>query len=283
MCSSTISVKPAKFFVLTFTLSWLIWIPLALSHFGIGPFHISEGISNIVRLLGVLMPAVSALLLIAHAGGRDALRNLFSRLVLWRVHWKWWIAATLIQPALLGLTALLFNLFGGSPPVSLSPTPSLAALIVSVIFLLIATLGEEIGWHGIALPALQQQRSALKASVILGLLWAAWHLPFWLLLDTFDQFGIGYVGMNFLLVLPLTFYSTWFFNHAKSSILLTVAFHLTFNILNASLLQVTTNIGAFWLFIAFEWMIAILLFPHLEPGSADQNLRGGSASMQESP
>jgi membrane protease YdiL (CAAX protease family) len=257
-------VQPLKFFLLTFTLSWLIWIPLAMSHFGVGPFHIPEGTSNIVRLLGVLMPAVSALLLTAHAGGRDALRNLLSRLVLWRVDWKWWVAAFVVQPVLLGVAALLYNLFGGNPLVTLSPMPSMGALIVNVIFLLIAVLGEEIGWHGIALPALQQQRSALSASMILGLLWAIWHLPFWSLLDTFDQFGIWYVGMNFLLVLPLTFYSTWFFNHGKFSILLPVFFHLTFNIVNTALLPVTINIGAFGMLIALEWIIALLILPHLE-------------------
>jgi len=50
----TTSVNPFVFFVCTFLLSWLIWIPLALSHFGIGPFHIPEGISSIVRLLAEL-------------------------------------------------------------------------------------------------------------------------------------------------------------------------------------------------------------------------------------
>lgn len=257
-------VQPLKFFLLTFTLSWLIWIPLAMSHFGFGPIHIPEETSNIVRLLGVLMPAVSALLLTAYMGGRGALRNLLARLVLWQVDWKWWVAAVVLQPVLLGLATLLFNLFGGSPPVTLSLPAFVAALIVSVILLLIATLGEEIGWHGIALPALQQRRSAFNASVILGLLWAVWHLPFWSLLDTFDQFGIGYMGMNFLLVLPLTFYSTWFFNHGKFSILLPVFFHLAFNIMNTALLPVTINIGAFGMLIAFEWIIALLILPHLE-------------------
>ncbi len=42
------SIHPRTFFLLTFLLSWLIWIPLDLSHFGLGPFHISEGLSSIV-------------------------------------------------------------------------------------------------------------------------------------------------------------------------------------------------------------------------------------------
>jgi len=274
------AVSPLKFFTLTFILSWVIWIPLAMSHFSIGPFHVPESTSAIIRLLGVLMPATSALILTSQKGGRDALRSLLSRLALWQVNWKCWLAVILVQPVLLGVTALLNNLFWRNSQVSLLPVTSIGALVVNVVFLLVAVLGEEIGWHGIALPALQRQRSALKASVILGLLWATWHLPFWFLLDTFDQFGISYILMNFLLVLPLTFYSTWFFNHGKYSILLPVVFHLIFNIVNTALLPVTINIGAFWLLIAFEWGITILLLPYLEPESAEQIIRGSSPSIQ---
>jgi hypothetical protein len=61
------SIGMLQFFGLTYLLSWLIWIPLDLSHFGIGPFSIPEATSNFIRLFGVLMPAVTALIL---AGGQ---------------------------------------------------------------------------------------------------------------------------------------------------------------------------------------------------------------------
>jgi membrane protease YdiL (CAAX protease family) len=259
------SVKPAKFFLLTFALSWVIWIPLTLSHFGVGPFHIPEGTSNLVRLLGVLMPAVSALILAAQTGGRGALRSLLARLVLWRVGWKWWIAAVAVQPVMLGLAAFIFNLISSASKIVPEISISLSAFLVNVIMLLLATLGEEIGWRGVSLPSLQQHYSALKSSVILGILWAVWHLPFWLLLDTFDQFGIGYLLLNFLFVLPLTFYITWFFNHGHQSILLAVALHLSFNIVNTVLLPVTIHVGAFLIFGVMEWIVAFILLPHLEP------------------
>ena len=233
--SKPIEVSPARFFLLTYCLSWLIWIPLTLSHFGIGPFHIPESTSNAVRLLGVLMPAGAAIILTAQAGGGDSLRDLFARLFLWRVNWKWWLAAVAVQPALLGLAALTFNLTSKESKV-IPQAVSAGAFLVNVIFLLLATLGEEIGWRGVALPALQQRNRPIKSSLILGLLWAAWHLPFWLLLDSFDQFGAGYLALNFLFVVPLTLYMTWFFNHSQQSLLLPVMFHLSFNIVNTVLL-----------------------------------------------
>jgi len=259
---STTPVSPMRFFALTFILSWLIWVPLDLSHFGIA-FNIPEATSNIVRLLGVLMPAASALILTRLMGGRGATRGLWARLVLWRVNWRWWMAAVIGQPALLVVAALFTNLISDSK-ITPEPLVPVSAFIVNVIMLLIATLGEEIGWRGVALPSLQQKNSALKSSVILGLLWGIWHIPFWLLLDTFDQFGIGYLGLNLLFVVPLTFYITWFFNHSQHSLLLPVMLHLTFNIVNTILLPVTLNITAFLVFGILEWIVMFFILPHLE-------------------
>jgi membrane protease YdiL (CAAX protease family) len=258
-------ISPARFFGLAFTLSWLIWIPLALAYFDIGPLHIPESTSAVVRLLGVLMPAVAAIVLASRYGGGQALRGLLSRLGFWRVGWRWWLAAVLVQPLLLLLTGLIWNLV--SPSAGLTPALpiSVSMFVVNVIFLLIATLGEEIGWRGVALPALQQRYSPLRSSVILGLLWAIWHIPFWLLLDTFARYGWVYVGMNFLLVLPFTVYITWFFNHTRGSLLLPVMSHLTFNIMNTMVYAVTLELGAFSILIGFVWIVAFLIFRHLEP------------------
>jgi membrane protease YdiL (CAAX protease family) len=262
-------IPPVRFFSLTFILSWLVWIPLMLSHLGIGPFHIPEEISGIVRLLGVLMPAVSAMILTARSGGTRGLRNLWKRLLLWRVNWRWWLAAVLGQPVLLVLTAILFNAFSGSVKIAAGKL-TLVELLINAVFLLIATLGEEIGWRGAALPGLQARYSPLKSSLILGVACAVWHLPFWLLLDTFDQFGILYLLLNFVFVLPLTFYVTWFFNRSHQSILLPVMFHLTFNLVNTALLPVTMDITAFALLIVFECAAALFILPQLGRKSYEQ-------------
>lgn len=262
---STRYVRPLTYFLLTYLLSWLIWIPLDLSHFGIGPLHIPEGTSSIIRLLGVLMPATAALILSRRSGGRQAVHTLLQRLTLWKVGWKWYIAGLVLQPGLLILAGLAYNFFGGKPTVTPLPLGSAVGFIVNVVFLLLATLGEEIGWRGVALPALQLRRSAFISSAILGLLWGAWHIPFWLLLDTFDQFGSLYLLLNFLLVLPMSFFITWVFNHSRSSLLLPVLFHVTFNIINTALLPVTINIQAFVLFIVLEWIVVLLVIRRLEP------------------
>jgi membrane protease YdiL (CAAX protease family) len=260
-------VSPLHFFLLTFILSWLIWIPLTLSHFDIGPFKVSEDLSGIIRLLGVIMPMVSALLLTAIYGGRPAIRTLLSRLKIWRVGWKWWIAAVFVFPVLLVIAGVLYNLFSDQPPISLLPITA-AVLLANIIFLTIASLGEEIGWRGVALPALLQRYSPLTASAILGIVWATWHLPFWILIDTLSQYGAGYFVLNYIFIVPTTFYITWVFINSKGSLLLPVVLHLVFNIINVAIFPVTSTTNSFAVFVGLQLVLMCVIILKLRKSSA---------------
>ena len=55
--------------------------------------------------------------------------------------------------------------------------------------------GEEIGWRGYALPRLTARLGLAPASVVVGVLWALWHLPFF-----FIQ-GVDKTGQSFLVYL----------------------------------------------------------------------------------
>ena len=264
MSSPTRHLSPLGFFVLTFILSWAVWIPLDLAHFGLGGLHVDEAMSSVVRLIGVLMPAASALIVTGLASGRQGLARLLGRLAVWRVGWQWWLAA-FVPSLLLLASAVLISLVDPNHPVANVPPQGAAVLAVNIIFLGLATLGEEIGWRGVALPALQTTLTPWSASAALGIGWAVWHIPFWLLLDTFNQFGTVYLVMNVLLILPSTFYITWFFNHSRGSLLLPVAMHVSFNIVNVAWLPVTLHLGAFWLLIGAEWALALAVMRRLGP------------------
>ena len=80
-------------------------------------------------------------------------------------------------------------------------------------------MGEEPGWRGFALPRLQANRSPLVATLILGVIVAAWHLPLVFLPgeDFSPVFLLGSVG--------ITFMYTWIYNHTGGSVLMTIIAH----------------------------------------------------------
>jgi membrane protease YdiL (CAAX protease family) len=261
MRTSKKPVSLVAFFALTYLFSWLIWIPLALSHLGIGPFHIPEGTSSAVRLLGVLMPAAVATLLAAVQGGRPGLREVYGRFKITNIGWKWWAAAVLVYPAVLVAAGLAYNAFGGNPPVTVVSPFSISALVVNIVFLAIASLGEEIGWRGLALPGLLQRYSPLRASLVLGLLWYAWHLPFWVVVGSMDQAAAVDLLLNFLFIVPGTIFITWFFLHTRGSLLPVLGFHLVFNIVNVSIFPVTGVPGAYAVFTVLSLLVIAAILP----------------------
>ncbi len=251
------TISPLKFFALTYVLSWSIWIVLMVAS-----AYVSEGLITILRLFGVLMPAASAVILTFLSSGRPGEGQLFARFKIWRFGAKWWLLAILVYPIILVLSGILYNLYDAQSTLNILPI-SIGNIIANAIFLSIASVGEEVGWRGVALPALQNKFSPFKSSLILGLLWSAWHLPFWLLIGTLSQFGSVYFAMNFLFIVPTTFFVTWIFNNTKGSLLLPTVFHVVFNVVNVAVFPVTGSVGAFGIFIVMQFVVMLAIIPAL--------------------
>jgi membrane protease YdiL (CAAX protease family) len=94
--------------------------------------------------------------------------------------------------------------------------------------LAVLVVGEEIGWRGHALPALIGRHSPLRASLVVGLLWALWHLP------NFVMAEYPHYGRSFLLFAAATVgYSVlfgWIYVHTQGSIFLATWFHAAINL-----------------------------------------------------
>src|SRR5215218_11124847 len=172
--SSLIQQHPlASFFVLAYAISWLLWLPLVVSG-----DDSPTGLGFVLLLLGSLVPSAVAILLVAVLHGRAGVRKLLRRLLIWRVGVGWWVAVVLLSTLALGAVGLSV-LFGGDSPDVTATIPG--AVVLFVIFIFPGSAGgEELGWRGFALPQLQARRSALGASVVLGVAWGVWHLPLYL-------------------------------------------------------------------------------------------------------
>jgi hypothetical protein len=86
-------------------------------------------------------------------------------------------------------------------------------------------LTEEPGWRGFALPRLQSRFHPVMASVILGTLWAAWHLPFFL----YPGWSQCPVVTYFLVLIALSILMTFITNLARFGVIAPIAMHAVFN------------------------------------------------------
>ena len=89
--------------------------------------------------------------------------------------------------------------------------------------------GEEAGWRGFALPRLQNRVGAIKASLILGLLWGFWHLPLWLTSGLSGSDLLVYILVFNVAIISLTFLMTWVANRVPNSLVPAVILHFCFN------------------------------------------------------
>jgi membrane protease YdiL (CAAX protease family) len=220
------------FFLLVFILTWVVWVPRA-----------SGAPLGVLGQAWTWIPAIAALLAAALTGGRGALRELGSRLVRWRVGWQWYVVV-ILGPAVFSLAvAGIYTLFGGSWAEAAPPAILAGPLLLLPLFLAILTLtdglGEELAWRGFALPRLLTRYNALVASVVLGVIWALWHLP---LLWT-EGNGMFQLPV-WLLLLDLTAKSilfTWVFLHTRGSVLIAMLFHGATNLFLVSPEVVSTG------------------------------------------
>ncbi len=199
------------FFLLSYALTW--------------PFMIVDAFGSLPFVLWIPMgygPAFAAIIVAAATEGKGSVRALLRRLLVWRVGPQWYalvIFGTAIPTA---ITLGLYTLLGGEvagPPLSLG-----LILQQLVLFLLLALFNsEELGWRGYALPRLQANRSALAASLILGVPWTLFHLPYFFTQgSTFTSIPpLSYL----LLTMATSIIFTWVFNNTRGSVLLVHLLH----------------------------------------------------------
>jgi membrane protease YdiL (CAAX protease family) len=251
----------ATFFVLAYAFAWSL-SPLT-------------DLSIVFGLLALFGPAAAATIVAASADGRAGVRALLGSLAIWRVGLRWYVVA-LGLPALLSLVVAGLSIALGAP--AAVRFSELSPLTATLFFMVI---GEELGWRGYALPRLQARYGALGASLILGLLWAGWHLP--------NQFisGLEYYGYGFgaftLYVAAMTVLFTWLANQTRGSLLLAWLFHGAINTL-IFVNSAVDIVQRWWLSAAVYGVVAVIVVlvagPRLTRRQHGQSARADPAAAR---
>jgi uncharacterized protein len=162
-------------------------------------------------LLGLFGPAIAAMVVTAVTEGRAGVRALLARLRIRGAGVGWFAAAILLTEAI-SLAAATATIALGEPG-----TVKPMRIDGLKIGLFVMVVGEEIGWRGFALPRLLERWRALPSSVILGVLWAIWHLPTFFLQGTAQSHFPFPAYLLYTSSLSVLF--TWFFFRTEGSVL----------------------------------------------------------------
>ena len=254
------------FFLLTFAFTWSAWlVSAALATPGNAWFF---GLGGPVFLLGVFAPALVALAFTAYVDGRDGVVHLLARIGRWQVGWRWYLFAVGYMAATKLLAALIHRLVVGAWP-AFGTVPwflMLSAMLLSTW----VQAGEEVGWRGYALPRLAKHLGLGGASVLLGAIWALWHLPLFFLP------GSGSDGQSFpiylLLVTALSVAMAWLYWRTDGSLLLVMLMHAAVNntigIVPAAVPNASDPFSfhgsvVAWATVVVWWVVALLLLTHM--------------------
>jgi membrane protease YdiL (CAAX protease family) len=244
---------------MTFGSAWLIWSPLLVAEY----LHLTLPVPSLVFItLGSFVPSSTALFLTWKYAGGTELRRLLGRALIWHVSPIWYLFV-IAEPALIMLLAMGIHVLSGGTVPDYVPFGT-RWLIVVVNFILImligGPLGEEFGWRGFALPSLEAHFRAPWDSLILGIIWAVWHLPLFFISDS-AQHSLPF-GMYILLTIPLTLLITWVYHGSGNSLLLVMLFHATVNTWSGPLMISPEAAGStrpLVLVVILTWVVAVLV------------------------
>lgn len=221
---SAIAGAPSKrsalrFFVWVFALAVPFWVLGAL---------IKTPEDFPIRLpssgLQLICPLAAALILVCQEAGFAGIRNLLSRLFSYRmIKPIWYVPIVSVMPVIYLLAYGVQRLLG-------RPLPGLEFPLLTILTLLgvffIASLAEEGGWTGYAFDPLQGQWGALGAALVLGLVWALFHL----VADLQGSHDLGWIAWHRSGAGALRVLIAWAYNNTGKSVLAAVLVHAMDNV-----------------------------------------------------
>lgn len=226
----------AVYTMIAFGVTWLLVAPIAASH----QSWVDVQVSPWWHAVGALGPLAGALW-VAHSTGTTA--QLKAGWLRRDVSGWYYLAAT--SPLLLAApAALIVRITDGTWPhvAGIATSPAMAGygwLFMVLIPAVAYAIGEETGWRGFALPRLEERVGAWTATLILGVVWVAWHAPFYLYREGMvDTTVAEKVGQAIVIMIGGVFL-TWLYNSTGGSILFVAIWHFTHSIVHVAVPSVS--------------------------------------------
>jgi membrane protease YdiL (CAAX protease family) len=210
------------FFVLTYAISWTCFVAALVIVRGLAPAATRTSLPMFVLgLLGTFAPSIVALGLTARSEGAAGIQSLLGRIFKWRVGVQWYVFAVGYFATIKIGVALVHRIAVGAwPRFGVEPWYILA---IATVLSTPVQAGEEIGWRGYALPRLAARLGLARASLLLGIVWAMWHLPLFFV-PGIDNYGQSLVIFA-LQVTAISVPMAWLYRRTNGSLLLMMVMH----------------------------------------------------------
>jgi membrane protease YdiL (CAAX protease family) len=266
----------STYITLAYSISWAYWIPLALR----GVVVIPGG--DVTHFPGLLGPAIAAYLTTALGEGWSGVKRLTARLFLIsRPPTRFWFYS-LSPLAFLGIALLVaawrgtlpeargFTLYSGLPD-------TLSFPFVLLLVLLFNGFGEETGWRGFALGHLQRRFGPLAGALLLGLVWAGWHVPTFWVVEGYRSLGVPMLLFGFGLgIVSGSVVLARVANRTAGSVLAVALWHFIYNMTSATAAS-RGLIGAVTSTCVMIWA-AVLIVQELRRSAPLSRLQTGAAT-----
>ena len=245
----------AAFFFAAYAFSWAIGGLLIANHQGL------VRVPQSLHYVSAFGPAIAAVIVTALTGGRAGLADLWGRIVRANVGLRWWLIGV-GTPLALGVAAVVVYALGSGalPDLALFGTVdylgSIGALAALALWLATYGFGEEIGWRGFAFHRMEAA-GWVRAAVIIGALWGAWHLPFFFYKENFIALGAGGFVVYVVSITMGSILLAWMYRGSGHSILIVALWHGLFDFVSASPVAEGTG-SAVVSGAVIVWVIAIL-------------------------
>lgn len=224
--------RPLRFYATCFAVTWTFWISAAV----ISKSPNDNGVSTLLMLLGLISPAVIAVITVLTSGNKALKADLKRKLIgFYRIK-PLSILMAIVGFMVIVVLSILFSLLAGQSLEQFAFTEDFSFSIggtSALLTILLAAVIEEVGWRGYGEDSVASYFSWFTESVIFGFVWALWHLPLFWIEGTYHyglkELGILYI-LNFMIsVNPLGFLTTWVYVKNNRSMLACIIFHLFVN------------------------------------------------------
>jgi uncharacterized protein len=205
-----------------FALSFFLAIPFWLFGGGKLPLPINLPVGALVTFV----PMTAAALVAYRYEGRAGARPLFQRALDYRriKDGRWYLPALLLMPAIYAASYVVMRLLGRPLPEQVELSMPAALAFIAIFF--IGDIGEELGWTALATDPLQRRWGALRAGLLLGLVWDAWQIVPWI------QTGNSalWIAWQALYSIALRILIVWVYNGSGRSVFAAILVHVASNV-----------------------------------------------------